>query len=222
MLREECSLCAQDVATLPAIPHARESREHPFAFGVSRRHPGPVSYVVFALAGLGTLVALAGILTLLATAFTESIAWGFACLLVPGASLVFVATHWEETKKAFGMWLGGMALAAFSVLVVGPKWNDAKRALADSPQTVSIPMGKGGKPACVAAPPSDGFATWCCTAEGWTMIDQTGCSTVYHPSEACDAQAFGRVSSAVCGTIGPKIKKKDDDMVEIQKQMNAH
>lgn len=193
----------------------------PFAFGTPRRHPASVSYVVFALAGLGALVALAGVLTLLATAFTESIVWGFACLLVPGASLVFVATHWDETKKAFGMWTGGLAFAAFSVLVVGPKLNEAKHAVAE-PTKVSVPMGMGGKPACLADPPGDGFSTWCCTAEGWSLIDQTGCSTLYRPTDACDGQAFGRIVSSVCSTIGPKIRKKGDDAAELQKQLNVH
>jgi hypothetical protein len=48
---------------------------------------------------LGLLATAFAWLWLLGQAFTESIPWGVACLLLPPASLAFVAVHWEARAQ---------------------------------------------------------------------------------------------------------------------------
>lgn len=43
---------------------------------------------------------------LLYLAFQESVIWGVVCLCIPAVSLIFVITHWEESKAPF---LGSLA-----------------------------------------------------------------------------------------------------------------
>jgi hypothetical protein len=53
------------------------------------------------------LAALAGIamfifgIQILIVAFKTSVGWGLASLLIPFAILVFIFTHWEDTKTPF-------------------------------------------------------------------------------------------------------------------------
>jgi hypothetical protein len=59
-----------------------------------------VGYIIMAVGGIWILV----------IAFQDSLLWGFLCLCVPLASLVFVITHFEEAKKPFFVWLAGLPI----------------------------------------------------------------------------------------------------------------
>ena len=70
-----------------------------------------------ALAVVGFILALIGGIIILIAAFQESVLWGLGMLLVPAVGLVFVFTHWQETKKAFllevvgtGLFIAGLML----------------------------------------------------------------------------------------------------------------
>jgi hypothetical protein len=56
-----------------------------------------------------------GGIMLLIEAFGEGILWGLGCLLVPPVSLIFVATHWHQAKKAFFFQLAGWILLMFAL-----------------------------------------------------------------------------------------------------------
>jgi hypothetical protein len=48
-------------------------------------------------------------------AFGESLLWGLGCLLLPGpVTLLFIATHWSQTKKAFVLLVIGIVMLLFS------------------------------------------------------------------------------------------------------------
>ena len=48
-------------------------------------------------------------------AFGESLLWGLGCLLLPGpVTLLFIATHWSQTKKAFALFVVGLVLLALA------------------------------------------------------------------------------------------------------------
>ena len=50
---------------------------------------------------IGYLISFVYFIRLLIAAFRESILWGLGCLLVPGVALIFVFTHWWQTKDLF-------------------------------------------------------------------------------------------------------------------------
>jgi thiol:disulfide interchange protein len=56
--------------------------------------------VIVGLVVFGSLT-LVGTLWLLGVTFSESILWGLASLFIPAASIVFVITHWEQSKRPF-------------------------------------------------------------------------------------------------------------------------
>lgn len=63
---------------------------------------------------VGSLVAFVGGIMILIEAFKENIWWGLAYVFVPFASLVFLITHWDVSKRGVLITLGGAA-----VIVVG-------------------------------------------------------------------------------------------------------
>ena len=63
-----------------------------------------------ALIGLGGIVMLVGAIMMLVAAFKTSVVWGLCYLFVPFAALVFICTHWQESKKGFFIWLAGVPL----------------------------------------------------------------------------------------------------------------
>jgi len=65
---------------------------------------------VEALPLVGILIAIVGGIWLLVVAFRESLLWGLACLVVPIVMLLFVATHWSESKTPFLVQVAGWAL----------------------------------------------------------------------------------------------------------------
>ena len=62
---------------------------------------------------IGMILALIGGLWLLVTAFRVSILWGLVCL-IPFGGLVFVVTHWDESKEPFLTSLVGCVIIAFT------------------------------------------------------------------------------------------------------------
>jgi hypothetical protein len=53
------------------------------------------------VAMLGIVLLVVGGLMLLWAAFSESIVWGLACLVIPFVSILFVVTHWQAAKRGF-------------------------------------------------------------------------------------------------------------------------
>lgn len=74
------------------------------------RHRSPLG---LALGVAGSLLMFGCGIMILVAAFRESPMWGIAVLIVPFAQIVFVLTHWAETKKPFLLiWLVGVPLLA--------------------------------------------------------------------------------------------------------------
>lgn len=48
---------------------------------------------------VGIVIALVSNLSVLIAAFRDSVVWGLAYLLIPGAALVFVITHWDDCRS---------------------------------------------------------------------------------------------------------------------------
>ena len=68
---------------------------------------------------LGYIVMAVGGIWILVLAFQDSVLWGILCLCVPLASLVFVATHFEDTKKPFFIWLAGLPIYILGAVMSG-------------------------------------------------------------------------------------------------------
>lgn len=63
-----------------------------------------------ALSMLGLVIALVGVVWLLVITFKTSVLWGLGSLFIPIVSLVFVAMHWDETKRPFLIQVVGVVL----------------------------------------------------------------------------------------------------------------
>jgi hypothetical protein len=125
-----------------------------------------------ALLVLGAVAALVGGLMVLVAAFRTGVLWGLACLLVPFAGLVYVLTHWEESRTGFLLNLAGLAVVALGVLFqpsdslfgggalateswrepAPPAWEQPER---QDPGATSAPAWQAPAPAWQA--PSPGF-----------------------------------------------------------------
>lgn len=64
----------------------------------------------------GFLLMIVAAAMIIVTAFQESVFWGLLCLVVPFCQLIFIATHWQETKSAVFIYLAGIALFALAVM----------------------------------------------------------------------------------------------------------
>jgi hypothetical protein len=62
---------------------------------------------------LGIVILLIGNVWIAIKAFQQGILWGLGCLFIPLVSLIFVITHWAETKVPFIVSLAGVALVIF-------------------------------------------------------------------------------------------------------------
>ena len=70
---------------------------------------------LFFFMALGFL--LIGSVMLLIEAFGEGTLWGLGCLLLPGpVTLLFIATHWHQTKKAFAFQIVGLVLLGMATV----------------------------------------------------------------------------------------------------------
>jgi hypothetical protein len=72
-----------------------------------------VGIIIMLFMGLGMLFGIIGGLWLLVLAFQESIMWGIACFLLPGAALVFAVMHWGSSAQEAFM------LQVVSIMLVG-------------------------------------------------------------------------------------------------------
>ena len=81
---------------------------------------------------LGFALILWGGMKVLVVAFGRSILWGLATLFVPFANLLFVCTHWKETKSGFLMGFGGFAMC-LGIVLCNPGLQTEVRELAHLP-----------------------------------------------------------------------------------------
>ncbi len=58
------------------------------------------------------VVMVGSVFWLIFTAFEESWLWGFACLLLPFAMLLFVILHWKRASRSVAMWAGSSCSSA--------------------------------------------------------------------------------------------------------------
>ncbi|HNV83563.1 MAG TPA: hypothetical protein PLF92_03755 [Arenimonas sp.] len=63
-----------------------------------------------ALSMLGLVIAFVGAVWLLVITFKTSVLWGLGSLFIPIVSLIFVAMHWDETKRPFLIQVVGVVL----------------------------------------------------------------------------------------------------------------
>lgn len=85
-----------------------------------------IAMVLMALCILSGLVCFAGGLWLLIVAFRKSVLWGLGCLFLPIVPIVFIAKYWEESKKAFLLWLAGFIPAIlFCIFMLIPAFVGA-------------------------------------------------------------------------------------------------
>lgn len=68
---------------------------------------------------LGGIVALVGHIMVLLVAFRVSILWGLGCLCIPLIGLIFIITHFEESKGALYAYLLGIALQLAGFMFFG-------------------------------------------------------------------------------------------------------
>ncbi len=170
----------------------------------------------FCLRGVGLLLSLSGSIWILVIAFSEGLAQGLLCLLVPCYILFFTFSRWQETKGAFVLevlpfanWLVFFAIG-FGIVVSGKA--DVLNQVAD-----------GGAPAeAVPAPeaPQAGLEAsagiWAAaTVRSTTGVDAAaeirGAAGVRAAARTCRARArhspvsapggFGRACSAIPGTV---------------------
>ncbi|MCW8133817.1 MAG: hypothetical protein KIS92_25950 [Planctomycetota bacterium] len=70
---------------------------------------------ILVLAG-GVLCLIGGLLIAIA-AFKESVLWGIGCLIIPIVGLIFVITHFEESKGGLMAYVAGIiAVVAGTVM----------------------------------------------------------------------------------------------------------
>lgn len=72
-----------------------------------------------ALAVVAGIAMLIFSIQILITAFKTSILWGLGSLFVPFVILIFVAMHWDETKKPFLYSLACLPVYFVGVLLMG-------------------------------------------------------------------------------------------------------
>jgi hypothetical protein len=68
----------------------------------------------------GGVLSLLGSLWIIVLGWQRSIWWGVLCLIFPIAQLIYVATHWKESKEAFLMLAGGFVLMILATVAAAP------------------------------------------------------------------------------------------------------
>jgi hypothetical protein len=96
-------------------PTATRLATQPPAAPVSK----PKRYSGFFFLAASGLVLLGCKVMLLVVAFKEGAGWGLACLFVPFAALIFIVTHWADTKKILAVQLlAGMPLLVLAAVLL--------------------------------------------------------------------------------------------------------
>ena len=78
----------------------------------------PLLVLLLIIALVGAFFLLGGAIVLLVRAFQASKWWGLAFIFIPFASLVFIFTHWNESRKPFLVLLLGVGITYFGYLLV--------------------------------------------------------------------------------------------------------
>ncbi len=97
-----------------------------------------------ALLGLGFLVALAGTILMLISAFRQSVGWGLVVLFAPCGNLIYTCVHWAEAKLGFLVSFAGVAMCVGGVFAL----PNARAAIVEASQG-HLP---GQPPPAAAAP----------------------------------------------------------------------
>ena len=63
-----------------------------------------------ALSGIGSLIALVGVIMLCILAFKKSALWGIGVLCCPIVPIIFAVQNWAEAKNPFLIWAAGAVL----------------------------------------------------------------------------------------------------------------
>ena len=66
---------------------------------------------------VGIMAALVGWIMIVIAAFRVSAGWGVGSLLIPLIALIFVVTHWQDSRRGFFTGLGGIAIFIFGSLI---------------------------------------------------------------------------------------------------------
>jgi len=155
-----------------------------------------MAFAVYGLSILGALVAVAGFYGVVSVAFAESTKRGLVCLFVPGAFLLFALTRWPLAWRGFSLWAAGTSAIVLSSFIELPVEESPAAAAAAK-------MFDAGAPRCARGqPPGRGFARFCCGKRGWEVQSQSGCRTLYAPSEPCTTEKLGTTQLEGCGTTG--------------------
>lgn len=156
-----------------------------------------MAFAVYGLSILGALVAVAGFYGVVGVAFAESTKRGLICLFVPGAFLLFAFTRWTLAWRGFALWAAGTSAIVLSTLIELPADSgDATAAKTTEQSDAAAPRCARGQP------PGRGFARFCCGKRGWEVQAQSGCRTLYAPSEPCTSEKLGTTQLEGCGTTG--------------------
>jgi hypothetical protein len=68
---------------------------------------------------VGAAVMLIGGIWLLVIMFQTSLPWGIIGILIPVTSLIFVAMHWEESRRPFLIQVAGVILYVAGMSLAG-------------------------------------------------------------------------------------------------------
>lgn len=89
---------------------------------------------------VGLAVIIVGTIMVLIVAYKESIWWFLGCLFIPFASILFIITHWEETKQGFFWSLAGTGIAVLGMIVSPAVPRTPK------PEEVKTPVASASRP----------------------------------------------------------------------------
>jgi hypothetical protein len=105
-------------ATLPASPSASLSAMTS-PDNMAKAASGGRDTLGFVVFFAGVIVLGVGKIMMLIVAFRSSIWWVLGCLFVPFVSLIFIISHWEDTKKILAwQFLVGMPLMVGGILML--------------------------------------------------------------------------------------------------------
>lgn len=118
VLKQEARQLAPSKANVRHAPATAQDRPEPAATNSKNPFAKPYSAfgLLLAVVAWGLMVVCA--IVILVEAFRASILWGLAVLFIPFGQLIFVFTHWADTKKPFLLtWLVGVPLIIASFFV---------------------------------------------------------------------------------------------------------
>ncbi|HEX7705324.1 MAG TPA: hypothetical protein VF701_02600 [Thermoanaerobaculia bacterium] len=86
---------------------------------------------------LGALAALVGGILVLNAAFKTSLLWGLASLFIPFGAFVYVAKHWDQTRRGFTCWIAGFALVVLA-LIIAPAAAVTDQSIGEEPRPALV------------------------------------------------------------------------------------